>query len=44
MKYQFHEEDPLDIPITAFTARQDDMVYPEETAAWSMQTKDFRLI
>jgi acyl transferase domain-containing protein/NADPH:quinone reductase-like Zn-dependent oxidoreductase/surfactin synthase thioesterase subunit len=44
LNYQFHEEEPLDIPITAFAARQDDIVYPEEAAGWSMQTKEFRLI
>ncbi|KAJ5356330.1 hypothetical protein N7517_010939 [Penicillium concentricum] len=31
LNYRFAEEGPLDIPITAFTARQDEMVYPDET-------------
>ncbi|PLN77506.1 fatty acid synthase S-acetyltransferase [Aspergillus taichungensis] len=44
LKYQFTEEAPLNIPITAFTARQDDLVYAEEISAWGKETKDFRLI
>ena len=44
LKYQFHEEAPLNIPITAFTARQDDMVYVEEISAWEKETKQFHLI
>ncbi|PLB36519.1 fatty acid synthase S-acetyltransferase [Aspergillus candidus] len=44
LKYQFHEEAPLNIPITAFTARQDDLVYVEEISAWKKETKNFRLV
>ena len=44
LNYQYHEEEPLDIPITTFAARQDDMVYPDEVAAWKGQAKEFRLI
>ncbi|KIY04109.1 uncharacterized protein Z520_00801 [Fonsecaea multimorphosa CBS 102226] len=42
--YQFDEEEILDVPITAFAARQDDMVYPDEVAAWRTYTKEFKLV
>lgn len=44
LDYQYHEEEPLDLPITAFAARQDDMVYPDEVAAWQRHAKELRLI
>ena len=44
LNYQFYEEEPLDLPITAFAARQDDLVYPDEVAAWQKHSKEFRLI
>ncbi|KAK5214208.1 hypothetical protein LTR41_000400 [Exophiala xenobiotica] len=42
--YQIEEEEILDVPITAFAARQDDMVYPDEVAAWKTYTKEFKLV
>jgi surfactin synthase thioesterase subunit len=42
--YQIEEEEILDVPITAFAARQDDMVYPDEVAAWKSYTKEFNLV
>ncbi|KAK5182464.1 hypothetical protein LTR44_005476 [Exophiala sp. CCFEE 6388] len=42
--YQFDEEGILDVPITAFAARQDDMVYPDEVAGWRTYTTSFNLI
>ncbi|KAJ5464054.1 hypothetical protein N7475_007189 [Penicillium sp. IBT 31633x] len=44
LNYRFTEEDSLDIPITAFAARQDEVVYPNEVAAWSTQAKEFNLV
>ncbi|OGE57109.1 hypothetical protein PENARI_c002G04917 [Penicillium arizonense] len=43
-RYQLSEEDPLDVPITAFAARQDDVVYPDEVAAWSTHAREFNFI
>lgn len=43
LNYQFIEEDPLDLSITAFAASQDDMVYPDEVEAWKEHAMDFRL-
>ena len=42
--YQFDEEESLDVPITAFASRQDDMVYRDEIAAWRTYTKEFNLV
>ncbi|KAI9036258.1 Acyl transferase/acyl hydrolase/lysophospholipase [Aspergillus affinis] len=44
LKYHFKEEEPLDTTITGITARQDDIVYPEEVAAWKTHAKGFNLI
>ena len=38
MNYRFQPSAPLDCPITAFAARQDDMVYTDEIREWSQQT------
>jgi surfactin synthase thioesterase subunit len=44
MGYQYVEEDEaLGVPITAFAARQDDVVYPDEIQPWVSHTGDFRL-
>jgi len=42
--YRFDEEECLDVPITAFASRQDDIVYRDEIAAWRTHTKDFNLV
>ena len=43
--YRFQPTAPLDCPITAFAARQDDMVYTDEIREWSEHTKGgFELI
>ncbi|KAE8351975.1 polyketide synthase [Aspergillus coremiiformis] len=42
--YQFTEEDMFDVPITAFAARQDDMVYPDEIQSWASHSRDFKII
>ena len=43
--YRFQPTAPLQCPITAFAARQDDMVYTDEIREWSQQTKGgFELI
>lgn len=44
LDYRFSDDDPLDVPITAFAARQDDMVYRDEIAAWKRHAKEFDLI
>ncbi|MDA1052331.1 MAG: SDR family NAD(P)-dependent oxidoreductase [Planctomycetota bacterium] len=36
--YRFQPVSPLDCPITAFAARQDDMVYTDEIREWSRHT------
>jgi surfactin synthase thioesterase subunit len=36
--YRFQPGAPLDCPITAFAARQDDMVYTEEIREWDRHT------
>ncbi|KAH7476085.1 Mycocerosic acid synthase [Fusarium oxysporum f. sp. matthiolae] len=44
MGYQYVEEDEtLGVPITAFAARQDDVVYADEIQPWASHTGDFRL-
>ncbi|KAJ5592205.1 hypothetical protein N7537_009109 [Penicillium hordei] len=43
LNYRFSEEDPLDIAITAFAARQDEVVYPDEVAAWGTHAKEFNI-
>ncbi|OBT55672.1 PKS-like protein [Pseudogymnoascus sp. 24MN13] len=42
--YVFVEEEPLNVPITAFAARQDDMVYPDQVAGWDVQTDKFEFV
>ena len=42
--YRFQPRSPLDFPITAFAARQDDMVYSDEVREWGQHTSDFELI
>ncbi len=43
--YRFQPAAPLDCPITAFAARQDDMVYTDEICEWSQHTNgEFELI
>jgi acyl transferase domain-containing protein/surfactin synthase thioesterase subunit/NADPH-dependent curcumin reductase CurA/NADP-dependent 3-hydroxy acid dehydrogenase YdfG len=42
--YNYEVEPRVDIPITAFAARQDEFVYPDEVGAWRMLATDFRLI
>jgi NADPH:quinone reductase-like Zn-dependent oxidoreductase/surfactin synthase thioesterase subunit len=43
--YRFQAGAPLSCPITAFAARQDDMVYTDEIRAWSEHTRGgFELI
>lgn len=43
--YRFQPLEPLDCPITAFAARQDDMVYTDEIRQWSRHTRGgFQLI
>ena len=43
--YRYREVEPFDFPITAFSARQDDMVYTDEISEWSRHTSGgFRLI
>ncbi|KAI9035671.1 thioesterase II family protein [Aspergillus affinis] len=44
LKYQYKEEDPLDTTITGVTARQDDVVYPEEVTDWRAHAKRFHFI
>ncbi|EFR00145.1 fatty acid synthase S-acetyltransferase [Nannizzia gypsea CBS 118893] len=39
--YEYAEEEPLNVPITAFAARQDDFVYPDQVEAWREQTDQF---
>ena len=42
--YNFLEEEPLDVPISAFSGNQDTSVAPGEAAAWSQHTREnFRL-
>jgi acyl transferase domain-containing protein/NADPH:quinone reductase-like Zn-dependent oxidoreductase/surfactin synthase thioesterase subunit len=36
--YRYRDEAPLSVPITAFSARQDDMVYRDEMEPWAAQT------
>jgi surfactin synthase thioesterase subunit len=43
--YRFQEASPLNCPITAFAARQDDMVYTDEICEWARHTRSrFELI
>ncbi|WP_068136335.1 type I polyketide synthase [Roseimaritima ulvae] len=43
--YRYQSDGPLSCPITAFAARQDDMVYTDEIREWSQHTRDpFELI
>lgn len=43
--YRFQETAPLSCPITAFAARQDDMVYTEEIREWGRHTRNrFELV
>lgn len=37
--YRFEDQPPLDVPITAVAAQHDDLVYPDEIAAWSLHTR-----
>jgi surfactin synthase thioesterase subunit len=44
-KYRFRDMAPLGCPITAFSARQDEVVYTDEIREWSRHTRaDFRLV
>jgi surfactin synthase thioesterase subunit len=44
-RYRFQAMAPLNCSITAFAARQDDVVYPDEIQAWSQHTRGgFELI
>jgi surfactin synthase thioesterase subunit/acyl carrier protein len=36
--YRYRDEAPLTVPITAFSAKQDDMVYRDEMTPWASQT------
>lgn len=38
--YRHRHDEPLSCPITAFSALQDDMVYPDETAMWGDYTTE----
>ncbi len=38
--YRYQSDGPLSCPITAFAARQDDMVYTDEIREWSQHTED----
>jgi acyl transferase domain-containing protein/surfactin synthase thioesterase subunit/NADPH-dependent curcumin reductase CurA/NADP-dependent 3-hydroxy acid dehydrogenase YdfG len=42
--YNYEAEPRVDIPITAFAARQDEFVYPDEVDAWRELATDFRLV
>lgn len=42
--YEYKAQPNLDIPITAFAARMDDLVYRDEVETWTMHAKSFRLI
>lgn len=43
--YRYHNKKPLECPISAFAARQDDMVYTDEIREWSQHTQgNFELI
>jgi surfactin synthase thioesterase subunit len=42
--YRYEPEPRVDIPVTAFAARQDDVVYPDEVGAWRELATDFRLV
>ncbi|KAH8802950.1 Alpha/Beta hydrolase protein [Xylogone sp. PMI_703] len=44
LNYKVDDEPPLDVPITAFAARQDDVVYPDEVESWKLQAKEFKFI
>jgi surfactin synthase thioesterase subunit len=37
--YRFQDALPLDCPVTAFAARQDDMVYTDEIREWARHTR-----
>ncbi|KDB25511.1 hypothetical protein H109_02623 [Trichophyton interdigitale MR816] len=39
--YEYISEEPLNVPITAFAARHDDFVYPDQVKAWEEQTDQF---
>lgn len=44
-RYRYEEIAPFDFPITAFAARQDDVVYSDEIRQWAQHTHgDFELI
>jgi medium-chain acyl-[acyl-carrier-protein] hydrolase len=44
-QYEYREEEPLDVPITAFAAKGDDRGSPEAAAGWSQHTVGrFRLV
>jgi len=43
--YRYQDGEPLPVPLTAFAARQDDMVYVDEVEPWKAQTSaSFRLV
>jgi NADPH:quinone reductase-like Zn-dependent oxidoreductase/surfactin synthase thioesterase subunit len=45
LDYRYEDEEPLPVPVTAFAARQDDMVYLDEVEPWKTQTTaHFRLV
>ncbi|KAJ5745662.1 hypothetical protein N7520_010844 [Penicillium odoratum] len=44
LSYQFQAADMFDVPITAFAAHQDDLVYPDEIACWGVHSNDFKFI
>jgi surfactin synthase thioesterase subunit len=44
LDYSYETEPRLDVPVTAFAAREDEFVYPEEVGAWRLLSTDFRLL
>ena len=44
LNYRFRELQPFTCPITAFAARQDDMVYTDEVQEWRNHTRSFELL
>ncbi|KAH8660863.1 fatty acid synthase S-acetyltransferase [Tricladium varicosporioides] len=44
LSYNYELEPRVDVPITAFAARQDEFVYPDEVGAWCKLATDFRLV
>ncbi|KAN0091906.1 Acyl transferase domain containing protein [Hyaloscypha variabilis] len=44
LDYSYETEPRIDVPVTAFAAREDEFVYPEEVGAWRLLSADFRLL